>query len=104
LFHLNSLRISKPLQTVLHGLSGDSFWNVSASRDLDSSFFAHPDADGVSLKGVRTGVWVGVSLVLRDFHTFDQLSEGSSIPGSVFTDDSDFLGSFGHFGGEKITF
>ena len=51
----------------------------------------------MSFQGVAAGVWVGVSLVLTDFHTFDQFSEGRAIPGSVFTDDSDFLGSFGHF-------
>merc|ERR1712032_1092669 len=87
-FHLNSLSIPEPFQTVFHGLSGNSLWNVSASRDLDSGFLALPNSNRVSLEGVRSGVWVGVSFVLGDFHTFDEFSEGSSVPGSVFTDDS----------------
>ena len=101
---LDGLGISKSLQTVFNGLGGDGFWNVSTSGDLESGFLANPDADGVSFEGVRSGVWVGVSLVLGDFHTLDQFSEGSSVPGSVFTDDSDFLGSFGHFWLEKSKF
>jgi len=96
------LGISQPLQTVFDGLGGDSFWDVSASGDLDSRFFAFPDADGVSFQGIGSGVWVGVSFVLGDFHSLDELSEGGTVSGSVFTDDSDFLGSFGHFSEEKL--
>ena len=51
----------------------------------------------MSLQGVATGVWVGVPFVLADLHSFDEFSEGGSVSGSVFTDDADFLGSFGHF-------
>merc|ERR1712141_501983 len=102
LMNLDGLSISKSFQTVFNSLGGDGFWNVGASGDFDAGFFAFPDSDGVSFQSITTGVWVGVSFVLGDFHSFDELSERSTISGSVFTDDSDFLGSFGHFKVEKL--
>ena len=100
--YLDGLSISKSFQTVFDSLGGDGFWNVGASGDFDAGFFAFPDSDGVSFQSITSGVWVGVSFVLGDFHSLDELSERSTISGSVFTDDSDFLGSFGHFKVEKL--
>ena len=37
-----------------------------------------------------------VSLVLGDFHFLDDFTEGSTVTGSVFTDNTDLLGSLGH--------
>jgi len=36
--------------------------------------------------------------VLGDFHLLDNLSEGRSVAGSVFTGDTDLLGALGHLG------
>lgn len=36
--------------------------------------------------------------MLRDFHLLDNLSEGRSVAGSVFTGDTDLLGALGHLG------
>merc|ERR1712071_274867 len=40
--------------------------------------------------------------VLFDFHTLDELTERGTISSTVFTDDSDFLRSLGHFMMRKV--
>lgn len=48
-------------------------------------------------EGLTASVWVDVGLVLGDLHPLDQLPQRSTVPGTVFTDDSNFLGPFSHF-------
>jgi hypothetical protein len=76
----------------------------SGSRDGPSTTghslitsLAGPDTNGTSLDGVFTTESTSVSGVLGDFHLLYLLTEGSTITGTVFTDNSDLFGTFGHF-------
>ena len=55
-----------------------SFWRIVIQKDL--SYLAAECAD--------------VLRVLGDFHLFDGFTEGSTITGSIFTNNSDLLGAF----------
>merc|ERR1712080_468922 len=91
------LGFTETFDAVFDGFSGGGFWHISSSRNFDSSLFAYPDSDGMPFQSFSASVGVGVPLMLVDFHPFDEFSQRSSITGSVFTDDSDFLGTFSHF-------
>jgi len=57
---------------------------------------AMPDANSSSLDRVLPAESACVSCVLRNFHLFNLFTQGSTIAGTVFTRDSDFLGAFCH--------
>merc|ERR1719260_499329 len=57
---------------------------------------ALPDADAVALHGVLTTECAGVLAMLRNFHLLDSLPQRGTIPGTIFTGDSDLLGTLGH--------
>ena len=69
---------------------------ISATSDLLVSSLAVPDADGGSFDSILSAEWRHVSGVLGDFKLLDDLSQGSTISGSVLSTDSDFLSSLCH--------
>ena len=76
------------------GLSGDGSGGgelISTSGNLLIGMFAFPDADGSSLDTVFAAEWGHVSGVLTDLEFLDDLSEGSTISGTVLSTDSNFL-------------
>lgn len=52
----------------------------------------------MSLDGRLSAECADVLGVLGDFHLLDLLSEGGTISGTVFTGDTDLLGSLRHLG------
>merc|ERR1711893_109358 len=84
--------------TDTHGNNGVvlGVWLPGTASDLLASTAALPDADGCAFQAVGTTEGWLVSFVLGDFHFLDDFTEGSTVTGSVFTDNTDLLGSLGH--------
>jgi hypothetical protein len=55
-----------------------------------------PDANGSTFHGVLAAEGAGVPGVLRDFHLFHLLTQGSTITSAVFSGDTNFACAFGH--------
>ena len=58
-----------------------------------------PDASGLPPHLVLAAEGAGVLGVLGDLHLLHGLPQGGSVPGAVFTGDSDLLGALGHLKG-----
>jgi len=67
----------------------------SASSNGLPAGTAGPDADGLALHGVLSTECAGVGGVLGDFELLGHLPQGSTITGSVLSDNPDLLGSLG---------
>merc|ERR1712045_112087 len=57
---------------------------------------ALPDSYSFSLHSILSAERAQIFGVLCDFHLFDGFTEGCTITGAIFTDDSDLLCSLGH--------
>lgn len=57
---------------------------------------AMPDTNGGTLNRILTAEGAGIPGVLRDFHLFHLLTQGSTITSAVFSGDTNFACAFGH--------
>jgi hypothetical protein len=76
---------------------GSSAECVTSSRDDFPARLALPDPGALSLDIVLSAKDAAVSRVLRDLDLAQQFTEGTTVPGSVLSGDSDLLGSLAHF-------
>lgn len=79
------------------GSRSDGSVDVGSSGDDLVALGTVPDSGGLSLHGLLSAERAGVAGVLCDFELLGHLTEGSTITGSVLSDDSDLLSSLGHF-------
>ena len=80
-----------------HGGGGGGGVHPSATGDGPLAALAGPDAHNGALHGVLAAEGASVLAVLGDFHLLDHLTQGGTITGTIFTNDSNLLGALGHF-------
>lgn len=90
------LKISQSSDGRSDGGGGHGSVDVGSSGDDLVALGAVPDSGGLSLHGLLSAERAGVAGVLGDLELLGHLTEGSSITGSVLSDDSDLLRSLGH--------
>ena len=91
--------LSQSSKTLNGGFSGDGGGGgelIGSSGDLLIGMFAFPDANGDSLDTVLSAEWGDVFGVLTDLELLHDLSQGSTISGSVLSADSDLSRSLSH--------
>lgn len=94
--HLHDLCLT---ETTGGGSDLDSGWGRDNPRATCGGLvacLALPDADCGSLHRGFTAEHAVVSCVLGDFHLLHHLTEGSTITGTVLSDDAGLLGTLGH--------
>ena len=92
--------ISQSLETLnscfgSHGCGGSEL--ISTTSHLLSGSFASPDACGLSLHTGFTAEWRHVFGVLADLELLDDLSQSSTVSGSILSADSNLLCSLCHY-------
>jgi len=78
-----------------HGSGGSEL--ISTTSHLLSSSLAIPDTGSLSLNAGLSAEWTNVFSVLADFEFLDNLSQGSTISGTILSADSNLLCSLCHY-------
>merc|ERR1719317_1181992 len=94
---LDLLHFTKTTNGTSNSDSSRGTWGPCSTSNGLSACFAFPDADSRSLHRILATEFACVLSMLADFDFLGHLSERSTITGSVFTNNSYLLCSFGHF-------
>merc|ERR1712139_115851 len=94
--HLDLGHLAKATDGRLGGDSSSRAWLPGATGDDLAAGLAVPDANVGALQGVLAAEGAGVGSVLRDLVTLQLLTDGSTITGTVLTNDSGLLRALAH--------
>jgi hypothetical protein len=93
---LSVLQLLKTSDGTTHSRSGSSSELPASTSDLSLATSARPDASGLSSNGVLSAERASVGGMSRDLESLRDLSQRSTITGTILTCDTDLLGSLSH--------